>query len=245
MVRFFRQKNRVVGSVATPFMFWLLLGAGLDRSFQIPDIEGGYMVYFYPGTIMLVLLFTAIFSTISVIEDRKEGFLQGILVAPVPRLAIVMGKVLGGATIATVQGMIFLAFWPVIGAWPGIGMMAGAVGIMFLLSIGLTAMSMCFAWPCDSTAGYHAIMNLLLMPMWFLSGAMFPLTQSPIWMRVVMYANPLTYGQSALTAVLRNTPGDTGLLPMPLLIGISFGFTAFWVWVASTIVNRPRRDGTS
>ena len=120
-VRFFRQRNRVIGAVATPLMFWLLLGCGLDRSFRlIQQPPGGldtgavasdaigYRAYFYPGTILLVVLFTAIFSTISVIEDRKEGFLQAVLVAPVRPISIVMGKVFGGAGIATVQAIFFL-----------------------------------------------------------------------------------------------------------------------------------------
>ena len=106
IVRFFRQPFRVIGAVATPLIFWALLGSGFNRSFVMAGTDNhvGYLEYFFPGTIILVLLFTAIFSTISVIEDRREGFLQAILVAPIPRLAIVLGKVLGGATIASLQG---------------------------------------------------------------------------------------------------------------------------------------------
>src|SRR5438034_1480428 len=113
LVRFLRQRHRIVGALATPLVFWLLIGAGMNRSFKA-DVPGGdnYLRYFFPGTILMILLFTAIFSTISVIEDRREGFLQGVLVAPVSRMSIVLGKVLGGTILATGQGIIFLLLAP-------------------------------------------------------------------------------------------------------------------------------------
>src|SRR6266699_90731 len=115
-VRFLRQRHRVVGALATPIVFWLLIGAGMGRSFQGTDGgRGSYLQYFYPGTVLMILLFTAIFSTISIIEDRREGFLQGVLVAPVSRMAIVMGKVLVGTSLAFGQGVIFLILAPLIG----------------------------------------------------------------------------------------------------------------------------------
>src|ERR1043166_2613431 len=114
LVRFFRQPNRVVGALATPIVFWLLLGLGLGHSFNSPTAPAGhgYLEFFYAGTMVMILLFTAIFSTISVIEDRREGFLQGVLVAPVGRFAIVLGKLLGGTSLALIQGLIFLVFAP-------------------------------------------------------------------------------------------------------------------------------------
>src|SRR5215831_16778795 len=104
LVRFLRQRHRIVGALATPIVFWLLIGAGMNKSFR-SDAPGGenYLHYFFPGTILMILLFTAIFSTISVIEDRREGFLQGVLVAPVSRMSIVMGKLCGGAALAVLQ----------------------------------------------------------------------------------------------------------------------------------------------
>src|SRR4051812_17860174 len=116
LVRFIRQRHRIVGALATPLVFWILIGAGMNRSFRA-DVPGGgnYLQYFFPGTILMILLFTAIFSTISVIEDRREGFLQGVLVAPVGREAIVLGKVLGGAGVAVGQGVGFLLLGPTVG----------------------------------------------------------------------------------------------------------------------------------
>src|SRR5437764_9860538 len=116
LVRFLRQRHRIVGALATPIVFWLLIGAGMNRSFK-SDAPGGenYLHYFFPGTVLMILLFTAIFSTISVIEDRREGFLQGVLVAPVSRRAIVLGKILGGTLLAFGQGLVFLVLAPLVG----------------------------------------------------------------------------------------------------------------------------------
>src|SRR6202007_1181156 len=117
IVRFVRQRSRVSGALAQPLVFWLLLGGGLNASFRPAATPAGmsYVTYFYPGMIALVLLFTAIFATISTVEDRREGFLQGVLVAPVTRSQIVLGQALGGTTLAVVQGMIFLALAPLAG----------------------------------------------------------------------------------------------------------------------------------
>ena len=272
MVRFFRQRNRVIGAMATPLVFWLLLGFGLDRAFVVPaqtsdvavvsdgtetailpdgyvtpvsGVSGvGYLEYFYPGTVVLILLFTAIFSTISVIEDRREGFLQGVLVAPVGRLSIVLGKVLGGASIATVQGVLFLLLWPVVGVWPGATAMVGAVVVMFLLAGCLTALSLCLAWPMDSVAGFHAVMNLLLMPMWFLSGAVFPINTAPWGMQAIMWVNPLTYGQAAFAALLRGQGQAVGS-PIPLWVAVLLllVLTAGAIGLANRAVGKPRKDG--
>jgi ABC-2 type transport system permease protein len=253
LVRFFRQRNRVIGALATPLVFWALLGAGLNRSFIIqangqatgqPGADGlGYLAYFFPGMVLLMVLFTAIFSTISVIEDRREGFLQGVLVSPAPRLAIVMGKILGGATIATSQGLVLLAIWPLVGPWPGLVAMLGAVLVLFALAVGLTALGLCIAWPMDSATGFHAIMNLFLMPMWFLSGAVFPVATAPIWMRIVMQINPLTYGHALLARLLYGEAGANVLLPMGLALSVTILAVVILVLVAGWIAGRPSAAG--
>src|SRR6266511_505142 len=170
LVRFLRQRHRIVGALATPIVFWLLVGAGMNRSFKA-DVPGGenYLQYFFPGTVLMILLFTAIFSTISVIEDRREGFLQGVLVAPVSRMSIVLGKVLGGTILAFCQGFVLLILAPLVGAKLTIQSLLLAILIMFILSFALTALGLCVAWPMNSTQGFHAIMNLFLIPLWFLS----------------------------------------------------------------------------
>src|SRR3954454_10281644 len=137
LVRFVRQPNRVIGALATPIVFWLLIGAGMGKSFRAEGTvgaeSGGYMQYFFPGTILMVLLFTAIFSTISIIEDRREGFLQSVLVAPIPRMAIVLGKILGGTALAFGQGIIFLAFAPFLGIHPSPAGWLAAIAMMLIV----------------------------------------------------------------------------------------------------------------
>jgi ABC-2 type transport system permease protein len=204
LVRFLRQRNRVVGALATPMVFWLLVGGGMGRSFRAPGLPGGenYLEYFFPGTILMILLFTAIFSTISIIEDRREGFLQSVLVAPVPRAAIVLGKVLGGTALAFGQSLLFLLLGPLVGVKPSAGGLVLAMGLMALLALALTALGFCIAWRMSSTQGFHAVMNLFLMPMWFLSGALFPAHNASGPLRAVMLLNPLTYGLAGLREAL-------------------------------------------
>jgi ABC-2 type transport system permease protein len=200
MVRFFRQRDRVVGALLTPIVFWLLLGFGLGKSFKTPGApEGhGYLEYFFAGTLAMILLFTAIFSTISVIEDRREGFLQAVLVAPVGRLAIVLGKILGGTTLAFVQGAIFLVLAPLSGLHLTVESSIWLAVVMFLVSFALTGLGFFIAWQMSSTQGFHAIMNLFLIPLWLLSGAVFPPQGTPLLLGWVMKINPLSYGVAAL-----------------------------------------------
>jgi ABC-2 type transport system permease protein len=150
----------------------------------------------------MIVLFTAIFTMMSVIEDRNEGFLLSVLVAPVPRAAIVLGKVLGGTTLATTQGLIFLVFAPLVGVHMTLVSFGLIALTVFLVSFALTALGFAIAWPMDSTQAFHAIINLFLIPLWLLSGALFPLSKASGWIRWLMYANPLTYGVEALRTLM-------------------------------------------
>ncbi len=196
VVRFLRQRSRVVGVIGTPLLFWILLGTGLGHAFAVGSLS--YLHYFFPGIIVMTLLFTAIFSTISIIEDRREGFLQGVLVAPVSRLSFVLGKLLGGAALATMQGALFLLLAPVLDIALSISGVFAALFVMFFISLGLTGLGFVIAWRLDSTQGFHAVMNLFLMPLWFLSGSVFPLAGTPGWLKFLMLINPLTYSVAAL-----------------------------------------------
>ena len=233
MVRFFRQRDRVVGALATPIVFWLLLGFGLGKSFKAPGApEGhGYLEYFYAGTLVMILLFTAIFSTISVIEDRREGFLQAVLVAPVGRFAIVLGKILGGTTLAFVQGLVFLALAPLLGLHLSAASFAWLVVVMFLVSFALTGLGFVIAWQMSSTQGFHAIMNLFLIPLWLLSGAVFPSEGAPVWLGWVMKVNPLTYGVAALREGLywtRPHPDATAELVITTTFAVGMFVLSLW-----------------
>jgi ABC-2 type transport system permease protein len=241
LVRFLRQRNRIIGALATPIVFWLLIGAGMGRSFNAPGTggDGGYMEYFFPGSVVMILLFTSIFSTISIIEDRREGFLQGVLVAPVPRGAIVLGKVLGGTLLALGQGLIFLALAFTVGIRVTIVSFLLTVLVMILVSFALTALGFCIAWRMSSTQGFHAIMNLFLMPMWLLSGALFPPSGAVGGLKWVMLANPLTYGLAAFRHALYWTePSAVVSLPgLPVSLGVTIAFALIMYMLASAVCS--------
>jgi len=204
IVRFYRQKSRVVGVLASPLVFWVVLGSGFGNSFRSAGgaSQQHYLDYFYPGTLILIVLFTSIFAMMSLIEDRKEGFLLSVMVAPVPRSAIVLGKVLGGTTLAAIQGMIFLVFAPFAGVHLNPLQVLLVAVVIFLVSFALTALGFAIAWPMDSTSAFHGIINLFLIPLWLLSGALFRLSGASGWIRALMYMNPLTYGVEALRDLL-------------------------------------------
>ena len=222
LVRFFRQRSRVIGALGTPVVFWLLIGSGFN-----------YLGYLFPGTIIQILLFASIFSTISIIQDRNEGFLQGVLVSPVPRAAVVLGKVLGGSTIALLQGLAFLALAPTVGIRPSFPQIAAAAGVMALVAFGLTSMGVVFAWRFNSVQGFHGVMNLVLFPMWLLSGALFPTDKATAWIRGAMWVDPLTYGVAALRSVLGN-PG----MPLGLSLGVTAGFAVVMFLLAAATARR-------
>ncbi|HEY0784872.1 MAG TPA: ABC transporter permease, partial [Acidobacteriaceae bacterium] len=180
IVRFYRQKARVIGVIASPLLFWVVLGSGFAHSFQAAGTRPGgpgsgqYLGYFFPGSVAMIVLFTSIFSMMSLIQDRNEGFLLSVLAAPVSRSAIVLGKVLGGTTLAAVQGIVFLVFAPLVGVHLTLSAALLAVLVIGMISFELTALGFAIAWPMDSPQAFHAIVNLILLPLWMLSGALFP-----------------------------------------------------------------------
>jgi ABC-2 type transport system permease protein len=237
-VRFVRQRNRVFGAIGQPVIFWLLFGLGLGPSFRLPgggQSQVSYREYFFPGSLMLILLFTAIFATISIIEDRREGFLQSVLVSPAPRWAMVLGKVLGGTLVALVQGLVFLALAPTQGISFTVVSFLAIVLFTFVSALALTALGFVMAWRLDSTQGFHAIMSVFLMPMWLLSGAFFP---PPPWqagmsvaqrgLALVMQLNPLTYGVAGLRRLLylpvESPPLPPGTPSLPVCWGVMLLF---------------------
>jgi ABC-2 type transport system permease protein len=233
LVRFFRQRNRVIGALVQPIMFWGLFSAGLRSN------DLGF-AFFFPGTIAMILLFTAIFATVSIIEDRREGFLQSVLVSPAPRWAMVMGKIVGGSAIAMIQALIFLGLGIVTLGMPGSpAEILAAILLMVVIAVALTGLGFFLAWRMDSTQGFHAIMSVFLFPMWLLSGSLFPDDPSS-WITWLSRFNPLTYGVAGLRHYLHF--GDTSMvnvLPsLPVCWAVSLGFAVVTValswWIAGT-----------
>jgi ABC-2 type transport system permease protein len=238
IVRFYRQRSRVVGVIASPVVFWLVIGSGFGTSFRsgANGASQHYLDYFYPGALIMIVLFTSIFTMMSVIEDRKEGFLLSVLVAPVSRSAIVLGKVLGGTTLATLQGLIFLVFAPLVGVHMTVSGFLLVALTVFLVSFALTALGFAIAWPMDSTQAFHAIINLFLIPLWLLSGALFPLAGASICLRVMMRINPLTYGVDALRDLLY--PASQGEFSLLASMATLVLFSLFMFALAFLMVNR-------
>lgn len=257
MLRFMRQPGWIAANLATPLLLWAVLGFGLDKTFIAAGVDAaladdaaltgtrhaGYLEYFFPGAVLMMVVSTAVFSNFSVIEDRREGFLQGVLVAPIPRLSIVMGKVLGGATLATAQGVVFLLLWPTIGSYPGWFASIVAVVIVAIISIALTALGFCFAWRMDSVGALHGVL-LVFLPMWMLCGAFFPVATAPLPMKLLMYLNPLTYDYSMLAWVLRGTGGSNGQVHPAIAAPLMLLTTAAIVFLAMRFAQWPRKDGT-
>ena len=210
-MRFWRQKSRVLGVVASPLVFWLIIGYGSND-----------LGRFYSGALVLTVMFSAIFSTISIIEDRREGFLLSMLVSPAPRTSLVLGKIMGSATLAWIQGLIFLAFAPLAGVRIGLTGLLPVVAAILLISFTLTGLGFVIAWRMESTAGFHAIMNLLLVPMWMVSGSLFPMATAHGWVKAIMWVNPLTYSIALLNFTLRLPNAAPGPM-VSLVVTAAFG----------------------
>lgn len=240
LVRFVRQRSRLIGAIGQPLLFWVLFGAGFRGSFQIPNVPIEFGQYFFPGIVVLVVLFTAIFATISIIQDRHEGFLQGVLIAPIPRWSLVLGKVLGGAMLALIQAWLFFLLAPLAGIqWSVVSVLA-ASAFLLLEGTALTSLGVCLAWKTDSVQGFHAMMTLVLMPMWLLSGAFFPAEGGPAWLAWIIRLNPVTYGVAGFRRILSlSTPAAAwaDLPSMPLCLAVTTGFAVVFFLLALWLVG--------
>jgi ABC-2 type transport system permease protein len=242
-IRFFRQPHRVVGSVAQPLLIWLFLGSGFAASFRMPGMEDiSYMEYFYPGILLMMALFSGIFATITLIEDRSQGLLQEVLVAPIARWVLVLGKVLGALGVAMVNLAVLLCMLP----W--LGLEVSPVGFVLMLAglvvatLGFTTAGFVIAWRMESTAGYHAIMSVVLMPLWMLSGALFPVDSAPVWLQGLMVVNPVTHALVLVRMPLYVAPDvlwQNGVYGLAWVVAI--GWAGLGGWVAVRRVSRIER----
>jgi ABC-2 type transport system permease protein len=211
---FAREKLRVVAMVAQPLLYLGVLGNGMSSGVTLNGTSDiNYLTFMYPGVIGMSILFTSIFSAVSIIWDREFGFLKEVLVAPVPRWAVAIGKALGGATIAVVQATILILLAPIIGIRLSPVIIVEMWLMAFLIGVALTSLGIAIAARMTSMQGFQMIMNFLIMPLYFLSGAMFPLTSAPSWMKALMTINPLTYFVDGLRNILfSNTTMVAGAL---------------------------------
>lgn len=199
--KFVRERSRLVSAIARPLVWLFLVGAGMSR--LVPPVDGvSYMQFIFPGILGMTILFSAMFSSISIIWDKEFGFMKEILVAPVSRISIVVGKALSGMIISTIQAVIVLALFPLLGLKLGATDIIGAVIICMLVSFSVSAFGIVIATFYESYESFSAIMNFIIMPMFFLSGAMYPVKLLPEALRFAAKLNPLTYGVDALKHVI-------------------------------------------
>ena len=210
--RYFRSKSRIIGSLGQPLLFLLALGFGFGPIYARAG-GGDYIQFLAPGIIAMSILFSATFSGIEVLWDRQFGFLKEILVAPVSRTRIMVGRSLGAATVAVFQGMIVLVLCLVAGFRPASLPLLPLVPVyMALIAITFTAFGTAIACIIEDTQGFQLIMNFLVMPTFFLSGALFPMESLPKAITFICALNPLAYGVDALRSVLTTQGGATGLI---------------------------------
>lgn len=201
LLRFMRAKSRIIGSLGMPLFFLLFLGTGLSSSFS----QGNYMEFIAPGILGMVLMFSSVASGLTVIMDRQFGFLKEILVAPVSRLCIVMGKTLGGATTAILQAVLIMLLMPFLGVTLNAAGFLTAFVFMILISVAFVGLGLAIASKMEDMHGFQLVMNFLVMPLFFLSGALFPLSNLPGWLKTLTLVDPLTYGVDGLRGALTGT----------------------------------------
>lgn len=202
LLRFMQERSRIAGAVLQPLLLWWMLGAGMKDSFRLQGAPGiSYLEFFYPGVLLMMLLFSSIFATMSLIEDRQQGFLNAVLVAPGSRIAVVTGKSLGGTTIAWLQCLLFLMLVPLAGFHPASIDWPMLLGTLFLVGLMFAFLGFAMAWWLNSTQAYHVLMFLLLIPLWILSGTMFPLPNEGVGRTLAVF-NPMVYASDRIRRAL-------------------------------------------
>jgi ABC-2 type transport system permease protein len=232
LLRFFRDRSRIVGSLGMPLLFLIVFGSGFGGALSNMGGATGsglalnFQQFMFPGILGMTVLFTSIMSALSIVWDREFGFLKEVLVAPVSRVAVALGKVAGGSTIAMIQGGIILLLAPLIGVKVSVLQIVHLLLLMLLLAMVMSSLGILLAARQKSMEGFQVIMQFVLMPMLFLSGAFFPISTSPDWMKAIMRINPVSYGVDVLRQVALSES-----VPKQVLAGLSMSSVGFDVLV--------------
>ncbi|TMB47024.1 MAG: ABC transporter [Chloroflexi bacterium] len=258
ILRYYRDRWRLVASLAQPLLFLVVFGSGLSSSLGGGSVFGSargfsYVQFMYPGIIGMSILFTAIFGAMSIVWDREFGFLKEVLVAPIDRWAVAIGKALGGTTQAMIQGLIILVLAPFVGVKLNVVTVLEIIPLAAILAFGLASFGVALASIMKSLQGFQVVMNFLMMPMFFLSGALFPLTNLPGWMTILTRLDPASYGIDPLRRVVLSDSGlprrlidglsltiNHNVLSIPLEAGIVLGFG--FVMLGIAVISFQRRD---
>jgi ABC-2 type transport system permease protein len=253
LLRYWRDRARVGASLAQPLLYLVIFGTGLASSLGGGFAAGtgvSYTQFIFPGVISMSVLFTSIFGAMSIVWDREFGFMRELLVAPIDRSAIAIGKTLGGATQAMIQGLILLVLAPFVGVTLDVRTVLEVIGLVFVLAFGLSALGVALASAMRSMQGFQVVMNFLMMPMFFLSGALFPLVGLPVWMTVLTRLNPASYGIDPIRRVLLGAsgfPGDRLAITifdqtLPILLESAIVLIFGFVMLGIAVRNFAKRD---
>ncbi|BDH78943.1 MAG TPA: ABC transporter permease [Methanothermobacter sp.] len=233
MKRFLRYRSRIVTSIVTPLLWLIIFGTGLGASIRFATVPGGYRAFIYPGIIGQTILFTSIFSGVSVIIDRQYGFLKEILVAPISRTSIVLGKAFGISTASMIQTTILLLLSFLVGIIMTPACFLVTLILSLIISMGFGGLGLMIAAFTDSMEGFNLIMSFIVLPIFLLSGALFPITGLPAWLKSAVYLNPLTYGVDAMRyTILRDS-----VFPLEVNVLVISAFAVMMVFLAAFMFN--------
>ena len=232
--KFFREKSRLLGTLARPVLWLFVVGNGMNSLIR-PQVGFSYLQFIFPGMIGMTILFSSIFSSISIVWDREFGFMKEMLVAPISRLSIVIGKAISGTLISVAQAVIIMLLIPFLGIHLSFLQFLEVVGVSLLVSFCITSLGILIAARLTSFDGFNIIMNFLVMPMLFLSGAMYPVNAMPPVLRHLTQVNPLTYGVDAFKHVLltNSTPPLGPEFPFSLDLAVVTAISALMLFLAA------------
>ena len=233
LLRFVRERSAFYATLARPTLWLVVLGSGMQNAFRA-DTGVAYGAYLMPGVVAMTILFGGLFSGVSTVWDREFGFLKEVLVAPVSRLEIVLGKLLAGTLVTTLQALITLMFAPLVGVWLGPGQVLATLGVVMLASVGVVGMALAIAARLRSFEGFSNFANLLALPLFFLSGSMYPLRDAPPWLSPLIHINPVTYAVDAMRIVVLGR----GSFPLSQDLAVVVGFALTTTLLATLSFKR-------
>ncbi|MCF8335834.1 MAG: ABC transporter permease [Bacteroidales bacterium] len=235
VLKYFRMKSRIIGSLGMPFFFLVIVGFGLNSAIAVPGMQVNYVEFIAPGIISMSILFSSMFSGVQLVIDKQIGFLKETLVAPVSRLHLMIGQTLGGATTAVMQGLLVFIISIAIGVGlPSFSGILISLVFMFLIGLSFTSVGIAFASRMEDTHGFQLIVNFVLFPVFFLSGALFPLDRIPDWLSFLTYIDPLTYG---VEGIRYGMLADSQLNPLLCFAALS-GFLVIVLLLGSFLFNK-------